>query len=292
MNDSSDSYDTPLAARSRMAESERSPAGALPAPAWYPDPDAPLVQLRYWDGGMWTKNRRPLTTPTSTAVPLPPPSARIPTGGGRSMPLTLAGILFIVAGLGGTIAAAVLVATASPVMSDPIMAGVTLLVLAGSSLGFYLGLGAAYVVLWRAGFPHRSRVMTIVTIGIAVLYPVILLISFAQGFTGAPWLTSLLLVIALICGLLTLIFTISAARNRVLPRGFRIVPVVQIVLVVICNIVVRTGGPDLSGLVCLGVGVAFVVLASNARAALEAASVATEEARTGQPAPPPMPPAP
>lgn len=38
------------------------PSGAPPA-GWYPDPDSPRVQQRYWDGLAWTDQRAPLASP-------------------------------------------------------------------------------------------------------------------------------------------------------------------------------------------------------------------------------------
>jgi Protein of unknown function (DUF2510) len=33
-----------------------------PPPGWYPDPDQPQVQQRYWDGAAWTDQRAPLAS--------------------------------------------------------------------------------------------------------------------------------------------------------------------------------------------------------------------------------------
>jgi hypothetical protein len=43
-------------------ESTQAPIGA-PAPGWYPDPEAPETQQRYWDGAEWTDQRAPYTPP-------------------------------------------------------------------------------------------------------------------------------------------------------------------------------------------------------------------------------------
>ena len=39
-------------------EAEPGPTGA-PPPGWYPDPDRPGEQQRYWDGTAWTDQRAP-----------------------------------------------------------------------------------------------------------------------------------------------------------------------------------------------------------------------------------------
>ena len=116
--------------------------------------------------------------------------------------------------------------------------------------------------------------MTVVTLGISVSYA---LMPLARPIGAPMWA---LLAVIVCAGVLMLLFTISAARNRMLPRGFRVVPVVQFVLVVTGTIyvmmqnVVLGVGLDVTGVVFLGAGIAYVFLAANARAALEAAALA------------------
>ena len=87
------------------------------------------------------------------------------------------------------------------------------------------------------------------------------------------WLATASLVLTAIGGVLLLAFTVAAARNRRIPLAIRITFIVQFVLVVICSILARVTGIDPTGVVFVGVGIALVILASNARAALEDASV-------------------
>jgi hypothetical protein len=170
-----------------------------------------------------------------------------------------------IGGLAGSIAYLVF-AVSGP--TDPLIQGLALV----GSLASALAQVAVYLVFWRAGFPRRSRGMTVVTVGISVSYALILLVR----FIGTPMWA--LLAGILSAGILMLLFTIAAARNRMLPRGFRVVPVVQYVLVVTGTIyvmmqnVVLGVGLDVTGVVYLGAGIAYVFLAANTRSALEAAS--------------------
>ena len=71
-----------------------------------------------------------------------------------------------------------------------------------------------------------------------------------------------------------------------LPLGFRIVPVVQFVLAVLALPRSAYWTPfPVDGIAFLGVGAAYIVLAAHARAALEAAAVATPDERRGRPSP-------
>jgi hypothetical protein len=219
----------------------------------------------------------PGTQPTRARDAEAPLSADLATTplprGGRSAPLTLAGVLFIFVGIGGLVAALGVLLGLTPVsrLPSPLTDA---MVLVGGLVSATAHI-AVYLVFWQAGFPHRGRGMTVVTVGISVSYALILLIT----LTGTTRLA--LIAVAAITGILLLVFAIAAARNRLLPRGFRVVPVAQVILVMVGSIyffvqtVLIGVGLDLTGFVFLGAGIAYVVLASNSRAALDYASAGT-----------------
>lgn len=72
---------------------------SAPAPDWYPDPSG-VAELRYWDGGEWTRNvvvggevtERPMPWPPVTAVAEEPPDER-PELPGRAALYGLAGFV-------------------------------------------------------------------------------------------------------------------------------------------------------------------------------------------------------
>jgi hypothetical protein len=188
---------------------------------------------------------------------------------------------FVVAGL-GMITPAIAYLLPNPfqdssgfVSAAPMMLGVIL-----SSGAAVAGSVAGYAILARAGFPHRSSPMAVVTIGLAVVSPLIALARFVFPFAGDVWTGAD--VIALIGVALLLVFAISAARNRVLPLGFRIVPAVQFLLAVLAFVVSHAGFFPVNGIAFLVVGTAYIALASRARGALEAAAVATADERRGR----------
>jgi hypothetical protein len=149
-----------------------------------------------------------------------------------------------------------------------------------SSGAVVVGSVAAYVILTRAGFPHRSRPMAFVTIGLAVGSPVTALGGFVFPFASDRW--TVIDLATVIGGALLLVFAISAARNRVLPLGFRIVPAVQFVLAVLAFPVSHATFFPVNGVAYLAVGTAYIVFASHAREALEAAAAATPDERRGR----------
>lgn len=88
---------------------------AAPAPNWYPDPSG-VADLRYWDGGEWTRSvvvaghvtERPMPWPPVTPAPAPPPDERAELPG-RAALYGLGGFAAgMVAALALSIAAAVL----------------------------------------------------------------------------------------------------------------------------------------------------------------------------------------
>jgi len=200
---------------------------------------------------------------------------------GRSGPLTLAGMWFVVAGL-GMIAPVIASLLPNPFQDSagfvsiaPMMLGTVV-----SACAVVAGSVAAYAILTRAGFPHRSRAMAVVTIGLAAVSPVIALARFVFPLASDMWTEAD--VVALVGGALLLLFAISAARNRVLPLGFRIVPAVQFVLAVLAFLVSHATFFPVNGIAFLCVGAAYIVLASHAREALEAAAAATPDERRGR----------
>jgi len=88
---------------------------ATPAPDWYPDPSG-AAELRYWDGGEWTRSvvvagevtERPMPWPPVTAVDPGPPDERVQLPGRASL-YGLAGfVLGMALALGLSIAGIVL----------------------------------------------------------------------------------------------------------------------------------------------------------------------------------------
>lgn len=178
--------------------------------------------------------------------------------------LTVAGILLIVAGL-GAIATALVVVMPNPFAA---MSGLTPSILSGlvviiGSLGVVVGTVGAYIAFLRAGFPRRSALMTWVTIGIVVVYALMPVTGGALTFTGGPW-GATLPILAAVGGALLLVFTISAARNRALPPGLRVVPVMQFALVVVGYATGYVTQFPVTGVAYLAAGIAYVVLASQA----------------------------
>ena len=72
--------------RHPTVESTPAPIGA-PPPGWYPDPDSPNVQQRYWDGNQWTEARAPYVPPPKTSPWL--------VGAGYVLSLTMIGGLVV-----------------------------------------------------------------------------------------------------------------------------------------------------------------------------------------------------
>ena len=219
--------------------------------------------------------------PAPAPIPLPQRPASRSTGG-RSEPLTLAGMWFVVAGLGvmAPVIAAMLPQRFPESGSSGYVAYAPMVL--GTILSFgavVVGSVAAYVVLTRAGFPRRSRAMATVTISLAVVSPLIAFARFSYLLGDSSWTAAQ--VVSVIGAALLLVFAISAARNRVLPLGFRILPAVQFLLAVIAFVVSHSTFFPVGGIAFLAVGAAYIVLASHARGALEAAAVATSAERTG-----------
>ncbi len=201
------------------------------------------------------------------------------------MPLTLAGIWFIVAGLGlvaPAVVALIPIRFPGSSFTYAAYAPTALVILLGTGAAL-VGSAAAYVTLARAGFPHGRGPMTLVTIGLAVVYPLLAVGRFFYGFGSAAW--TVVDVIIAIAAALLLVFAISAARNRILPLGFRIVPGVQFVLAVLDYIISYWAFVPVTGITFIGVGAAYIILAANAREALEAAADATPDERRGRAVP-------
>ncbi len=105
-----------------------------------------------------------------------------------------------------------------------------------------VGSVAAYVILARAGFPRRSRADDLRHDRPRRRLPLVAVARFGYVLGSALWTVAAVLPV-IGCALL-LVFAISAARNRVLPLGFRIVPAVQFVLAVLAYFVhMRTSFP-------------------------------------------------
>jgi hypothetical protein len=198
----------------------------------------------------------------------------------------LAGLWFLVAGLGMVTPSvlAVLPNTFLNSMNNYTGLGVMLLGAVISSAAALVGSVAAYVVLLRAGFPHRSPPMTLLTVGLAVVSPLAAAAGF--GFLLGDLLRAVTDVITLIGCALLLVFAIAAARNRLLPLGFRIVPGAQFVLALIGFLTSHATPLPVAGIPFIAAGAAYVILASHAAAALEAAAIATPQERSGRPRPP------
>jgi hypothetical protein len=201
-------------------------------------------------------------------------SGRRAAPGGRSAPFTLAGVFFVVAGLGSV---ASTVAIVIPITADATAASMSnfatrlLLVIVGA-LGFAIGTAGGYTVLARARFPRPGRAMKAVTIGIALAWLLPPLAAFALALGGLAMPAPVRYACDAIGGVLLLIFALAAARNRLLPTGFRVVPGIQLLLVVVGYVAGGFAALPLPGLSFLFAGAAFIILAAHARAALEAAS--------------------
>lgn len=188
--------------------------------------------------------------------------------GGRSAPLTLAGILFVVGGVAGAVGEWTPASSFAAVM----------LGLAGFVV-YFLCLSAAFFVFAHAGFPYRSAGMSVVLYGLSAVYIAMLVLLAMIGITGDVVWQTLFVVAGLTGSALSIAFTIAAARNPMLPRGLRVLVIVQLVLTIIANTLAAGAGVGVTGVVAIGVGVAYVVLARDAHRALEAAAAATPDDR-------------
>lgn len=242
-----------------------SAASHLPPPGWYPDPEHPEVQLRHWDGGAWSAQTRPLA-PQASTDPVGSPRA----GGGRSMPITLAGAALVIGGIAGAVAEWI-----SPSSLEFTIAIASLI---GLAL-YFASLSAAYFLFAQAGFPYRSTGMSIVTYGLALAYLVLLALFVMLGLTGDTVWEVVLGLTGLAGSVLAIVFTVATFRNLMLPTGFRILVLAQLLLTMLANSLAYFGVLGASGAVSIIVGAAFIVLAGNTRAALEAAAAGTDDQR-------------
>lgn len=58
-----------------MNEIEKRRLARAPAPDWYPDPRAPQLALRYWDGQRWTGHVAPMAAPRAQGVVMMKPKS-------------------------------------------------------------------------------------------------------------------------------------------------------------------------------------------------------------------------
>ncbi|TDN88594.1 DUF2510 domain-containing protein [Microbacterium sp. BK668] len=238
------------------------PRRAAAPRGWYPDPGDPDAQVRYWNGEAWTGLQQPIAPPGGAAVPGPA------QGGGRSMPMTLAGLLLVLGGIAASIGEWV-----APLSSE--LALTTLL----AFVVYYACLAGTFFVFAYAGFPYSGPGMAAVLYGLSITFLVMLALIVMLGLTGENLWQAILLLTGFVGSALTIAFVIATWRNLLLPRGFRIAVLAFAVLTVVANLLSGTLGIGISGLVAIVVGAGLVVLAGDSRAALEAAAEGTEEDR-------------
>lgn len=193
-----------------------------------------------------------------------PPAA----GGGRSAPLTLAGVLLVLGGIAASFGE--WTTPASFALSVATLLAIVL---------YYACLAATFFVFAYAGFPYRGLGIGIVLYGLSVAFLVMLTLVAMLGLTGDSVWQAILLVTSLIGSGLTIAFVVATWRNLMLTLGFRVVVLVFAGLTVVANLLSTTLGIGFSGLAAIVVGACFVVLARNSRTALEAAAAGTDEDR-------------